>query len=84
MDIFQVAILLMDFMGSGDSAESTSELDNLLLYLGVHLSNVQILNVMKVVQDKDINSLNVSCNCNKMKLSLFGAINSALKSNTET
>ena len=47
-------------MGRGDTENGSEELDNLLLYLGLQLSHVQILNVQKKLMTPDIECLHVS------------------------
>ena len=58
-DFLQVAIVLIDSMGRGDTENGSEELDNLLLYLGLQLSHVQILNVKGKLTTPDIECLHV-------------------------
>ena len=46
-------------MGKGDSLQGNPEMDNLLLYLGLQLSNVQVLNMRRTLQSTDLESLSV-------------------------
>jgi len=54
-------IVLIDCQGTGDSLKSTPTLDNLILYLGLQLANVQILNLKSVLQTNDLERIDVSC-----------------------
>ena len=47
-------------MGRGDPNNGNAELDNILLYLGLQLSHVQILNMKGSLTTPDIESLHVS------------------------
>ena len=47
-------------MGRGDIENGSEELDNLLLYLGLQLSHVQILNMKGGLTTPDIECLHVS------------------------
>ena len=47
-------------MGRGDTENGSEELDNLLLYLGLQLSHVQILNMNWKLTTPDIECLHVS------------------------
>ena len=47
-------------MGRGDTINGSEELDNLLLYLELQLSHVQILNIKGKLTSSDIESLHVS------------------------
>ena len=47
-------------MGTGDTENGSLELDNLLLYLGLQLSHVQIINIKGKLTPSDIESLHVS------------------------
>ena len=47
-------------MGRGDTENGSEELDNLLLYLGLQLSHVQILNIKSKLTTPDIECLHVS------------------------
>ena len=47
-------------MGRGDTENGSEELDNLLLYLGLQLSHVQILNTKSKLTTPDIECLHVS------------------------
>ena len=58
--ILQVAILLVDFMGQGDTENTSQDLDDLLLYLGLQLAHVQLINVKGKVTNSYLNSLDVS------------------------
>jgi len=53
--------VLIDCQGTGDSLMSTPTLDNLILYLGLQLANVQILNLKSVLQTNDLERIDVSC-----------------------
>jgi len=53
-------IVLIDCQGTGDSLMSTPTLDNLILYLGLQLANVQILNLKGVLQTNDLERIDVS------------------------
>ena len=46
-------------MGRGDTENGSEYLDNLLLYLGLQLSHVQMLNVMGTLAQPEIESLRV-------------------------
>ncbi|KAF6034849.1 ATL1 [Bugula neritina] len=52
--INDIVIVLVDCQGTGDSLMSTPTLDNLILYLGLQLANVQILNLKSVLQTNDL------------------------------
>ncbi|KAF6028112.1 ATL1 [Bugula neritina] len=57
--INDIVIVLIDCQGTGDSLMSTPTLDNLILYLGLQLTNVQILNLKSVLQTNDLERIDM-------------------------
>ncbi|KAF6033813.1 hypothetical protein EB796_007879 [Bugula neritina] len=57
--INDIVIVLIDCQGTGDSLKSTPTLDNLILYLGLQLANVQILNLKSVLQTNDLERIDM-------------------------
>ncbi|KAF6034850.1 ATL3 [Bugula neritina] len=57
--INDIVIVLIDCQGTGDSLMSTPTLDNLILYLGLQLANVQILNLKSVLQTNDLERIDM-------------------------
>ena len=56
----QRAILLMDCQGTKDIDQSTPTLDNLIMFLGVQLSDIHILNLKGNLGADDCDRLGVS------------------------
>ena len=53
--------MLMDCQGTGDNQQSSPTLDNAILFLGLQMANVQILNVKSQMQSDDLERLKVRC-----------------------
>ena len=51
--------MLMDCQGTGDNQQSSPTLDNAILFLGLQMANVQILNVKSQMQSDDLERLKV-------------------------
>ena len=51
--------MLMDCQGTGDNQQSSPTLDNAILFLGLQMANVQILNVKSQMQSDDLLRLKV-------------------------
>ena len=51
----------MDSQGTGDEQLSTPTIDNGILFLGLQMSNVQLLNVRSPLQTQDLVQLQVGC-----------------------
>ena len=49
----------MNCEGTGNALKSTPTLDHLVLYLGFQLSHIQVLNVAKNLQLRDLENLQV-------------------------
>ena len=52
----------MDCQGTGDNQKSSTRLDHMILFLGLRMANVQILNVKADVQNTDLERLEVRSN----------------------
>ena len=50
----------MDCQGTGDNKRSSKELDDLILFLGAKIANVQIINVKSQLESNDLARLEVS------------------------
>ena len=51
----------MDSQGTGDEQTSTPTIDNGILFLGLQMANVQLLNVRSPLQTEDLVQLQVGC-----------------------
>ena len=60
----------MDCQGTGDNKKGSTELDHLILFLGVRMANVQIVNVRSSIKNDDLTHLEVSGHLNSL-LCLF-------------
>ena len=52
----------MDCQGTGDKQKSSKRLDHMILFLGLRMANVQILNVKADVHNTDLERLEVNSN----------------------
>ena len=50
----------MDCQGTGDNKRSSKILDDLILFLGAKIANVQIINVKSQLESNDLARLEVS------------------------
>ena len=51
--------MFMDCQGIADNMRGSKELDNLILFLGAKMANVQIINVKSQLRSDDLKSLEV-------------------------
>ena len=63
--IFQIAVLVVDCQGTGDTENADVQLDTLIFYIGLQLASFQIINVTNRLKSDDITRLNV---CHKIYL----------------
>jgi len=58
--LLQVAIVIVDIQGLGDSDNSDEAVDNLLMYVGLQMCNVQIINVNRKLNSYHFTKVAVS------------------------
>jgi len=58
--LLQVAIALIDIQGLGDSRNASEAIDNLLMYVGLQICNLQIINVRGEVLATEFAKISVS------------------------
>ena len=51
--------MFMDCQGTGDNKRSSKKLDDMILFLGAKMANVQIINVKSQLRSDDLKSLEV-------------------------
>ena len=58
--LLQVGVLVVDCQGTGDTANTDTQLDTLIFYIGLQISSFQIINVLNRLKSDDITRLDVS------------------------
>jgi len=58
--LLQVAIALIDIKGMGDLRNASEAVDNLLMYVGLQICNLQIINVKGELLASEFAKLSVS------------------------
>lgn len=53
-------MLLIDCQGTGDTNQAGRHLDAVIYYIGLQLSNFQIVNLMRQIDTEDLDRLDVS------------------------
>ena len=57
----QIAVVLMDCQGTGDTVNGDTNLDNLIHYIGLQAATVQIVNIQNRLQNSHVNDIQVQC-----------------------
>lgn len=57
--ILQVAVLLVDCQGTGDTQQSSVQLDTLIFYISLQIASVQLINLASQMTSEDLLKLKV-------------------------